>query len=500
MTNWLTLAVNVAVSFFLAPFVVQKLGSIYYGIWVLTMQFTGYLYLLDFGVRESVVRYTSKYAARKQGRQLNRVLTTAFVVYLPIFVLCLVATAVGMWGVTQWFNIDAVHAHDARIAVLFTGLTIAQTFVFNVFNGVQLGLRQFSAANLVNIALTLVRTAVVVFALNRGGGLTALAAIQFGAAVCAGLVSMTMALHLLRRNGIGFALEFSVGKRFTALSRRIVGYGWWVLVNNLGQKIIFTSDAIIIGIFLPIASLTPYAIAGSLIEYLRMLLMSTAQVFNPIASHLFTLRQHDELGKVLIRGAKLTLLVALPIAVTYMISGSRFVSLWMGEEYAKTAGEVLLILAITQILSAPNHVAASILYGISQHRGVAIMRLVDGAISLTLNIVLIQKLGLIGVAIGTAISQVLVVLLWLPQYVCKKIGINVWVYFAGVYGRSFLAALPFVAGAWYIESVVSPQGMLQFFGAVFVNSLLYLISVYWVSLSADEKKWLRGFIARRQAA
>jgi hypothetical protein len=168
MTNWLTLAVNVAVSFFLAPFVVQKLGSIYYGIWVLTMQFTGYLYLLDFGVRESVVRYTSKYAARKQGRQLNRVLTTAFVVYLPIFVLCLVATAVGMWGVTQWFNIDAVHAHDARIAVLFTGLTIAQTFVFNVFNGVQLGLRQFSAANLVNIALTLVRTAVVVFALNRG--------------------------------------------------------------------------------------------------------------------------------------------------------------------------------------------------------------------------------------------------------------------------------------------------------------------------------------------
>lgn len=45
-SNWVGLALAIVVSFFMSPFVVNKLGSIYYGIWALTLQFTGYLNLL----------------------------------------------------------------------------------------------------------------------------------------------------------------------------------------------------------------------------------------------------------------------------------------------------------------------------------------------------------------------------------------------------------------------------------------------------------------------
>ena len=67
-SSWLGLAVGIVVSFFLSPFVVNKLGSTWYGVWAVASQFVGYLYLMDFGVRESVVRYTSKYAARRNPR------------------------------------------------------------------------------------------------------------------------------------------------------------------------------------------------------------------------------------------------------------------------------------------------------------------------------------------------------------------------------------------------------------------------------------------------
>ncbi|MEQ8205984.1 MAG: hypothetical protein RIA65_07405, partial [Woeseia sp.] len=65
-SNWANLAVNIVISFFLAPFIVKSLGNTWYGIWVIMMQFTGYLYLLDFGVRESVIRYVSKFLASKE--------------------------------------------------------------------------------------------------------------------------------------------------------------------------------------------------------------------------------------------------------------------------------------------------------------------------------------------------------------------------------------------------------------------------------------------------
>ena len=62
-SNWIGLIINIVVSFFLAPFVVNHLGADMYGIWAVAMQFTGYIYLMDFGVRDSLIRYTAKYRA-----------------------------------------------------------------------------------------------------------------------------------------------------------------------------------------------------------------------------------------------------------------------------------------------------------------------------------------------------------------------------------------------------------------------------------------------------
>ena len=71
-SNWTVLLLNIIISFFLAPYVVHKLGNVYYGIWAIVMQFTGYMYLMDFGVRDAVIRYTSQLNAKNSGKQLNQ--------------------------------------------------------------------------------------------------------------------------------------------------------------------------------------------------------------------------------------------------------------------------------------------------------------------------------------------------------------------------------------------------------------------------------------------
>jgi hypothetical protein len=57
-SSWLALASSVIVSFLLSPFVVNELGAAWYGVWGIAGQLTGSLYLLDLGVRESIIRYT----------------------------------------------------------------------------------------------------------------------------------------------------------------------------------------------------------------------------------------------------------------------------------------------------------------------------------------------------------------------------------------------------------------------------------------------------------
>jgi O-antigen/teichoic acid export membrane protein len=495
-SNWLHLALNIGVSFFLSPFVVNALGGVYYGIWAVTMQFTGYLYLLDFGVRESVVRYTAKYRARQQAAKLNDVLTTAFAVYIPITLACVLLTMLCAWGVPRWFNIDAAYAGEARWAVIFTGLTIAQTFFFNVFTGVLQGLHRFDIMNATGMATTLLRTGLIVWFLQRGYGIVALAAIQLFVALLAGTINASIALSKLRSAGMRYRVTWLPRRRLMALARRIFGYGFYVLVNNVAQKINYASDAIVVGLFMPISAVTYYAIAGSLVEYLRSLITSTAQVFSPMSSQLHALRQHDALGKMLIKGARLTVIITLPIAVTYTLLGTEFIGLWMGDEFKDRAGEVLGVLGFTQILAAPHYVISSVLYGMSQHRSIALLRVGEATAKLTLSIVLVKSLGIMGVALGTAISHAALVLFILPVMICRRLALSLWTYFIGVYRGPLLAVMPFVAGAWLASKHLPAGNLLLFFLQVGALSALYVPCVYLLALERDEQAMVRNALAK----
>ena len=495
-SNWVGLLINLVVSFFLAPFVVNSLGAAFYGIWALAGQFTGYLYLLDFGVRESVIKYTAKYAAQRQSVKLNRILTTAFLLYTPIFLLCVVAAVIGAWGFPSWFDVDAAHVDTARAVVFLVGVTIGQTFIFNVFTGILQGLHRFDIANLFGIGLSLVRAALIIGALSLGYGIVALSVIQLGIALIGGLFTAFAALYYLKRAGLRFQLVRLSRRSLLALSRRVFGYSFYVFVNNIGQKTIVASNAIVIGVFMPVASVTYFAIAASLIDYVRGLVTATAQVFNPLTSHYVALRQDEAVRQVLIRGSKLTLFVGLPPIVAYLVLGPQFIALWMGPEFASQAGAVLLVLAVAALFSCPHHTMSSVLYGMSRHSVIAYLRVAEAAINVVLSIVLIQDYGLVGVALGSAIPHVVFVTLILPVVVCRRVGLPVRTFFAGAYLGPLLSAVPFAAGAFALDALWPAGNLATFFVQIGLLLGVYALAGYGLALDREERAIARDYLRR----
>lgn len=495
-SSWFGLVVNIVVSFFIAPFVVHSLGNIYYGIWAIVGQFTGYLYLLDFGVRESVIRYTSKYYPQAQSQKLNRIITTALIIYTLIFILCVLVSLVGAWGFPYWFDIDSQLKSTTQIVVLLVGLTIAQTFVFNVFTGILQGLHRFDITNIFGIGVTFVRASLIVAALSLGHGIIALSLIQLALAIISGLFSAYVALLLLKRAGMGFHVIRLPWRRFVTLARRVAGYSYYVFINNIGQKVVLVSDAIIIGIFMPVAFVTFYAIAGSLIGYLRGLAVTTAQVFNPLTSHYAALKDTKKIQQVLIRGSRLSIFISLPIIAAYVILGREFIGLWMGAEYIQQAGDVLAILAVIYIFSSPHHVISSVLYGLSQHRLLSYLRVAEAITNLTLTILLIQQFGLIGVALGTAIPHLLMTAIILPVLVTRTVQLSLGKYFFESYVGPLLAATPFIVGALYFKNYAPAQNLFIFFSQIGSLLIVYLAAGYWLAIDRDERAVVRQYLSR----
>src|SRR3989337_3174154 len=77
--HWAGYIVQVAVAFFMTPYVIHTLGEARYGIWTLVMGLTGYYGLLDLGIAYGITQYLTRCLAANDTENLNRTASTGTV-------------------------------------------------------------------------------------------------------------------------------------------------------------------------------------------------------------------------------------------------------------------------------------------------------------------------------------------------------------------------------------------------------------------------------------
>lgn len=490
-SNWAGLVINILLSLITAPIVVNSLGSVYYGIWSLLMQFTGYFWLFDFGVRESVVKYVAQYHASGERDKLASTVRTAVSLYMGVGLVALAAISALAMALPYVFNIPPDAVSTARMTAFLTGATVAQGFVFNVFIGIVMGLQQFYQLARVGILFSFLRAGLLYGLLTHGYGIVALAAIQ---------LAMNVAYNVLVYRLCIKELPY-LNVRLTWPAReqavKLLNYGKYVLLSNVGDKIVFATDSLVIATFMPVAALTPYAIAGSLIEYLRSFVVSMASVLNPLTSSLDAQQNTRAVGTVLLAGARGAMLVGLPVCIGFVVLGETFISLWMGPQHAPTTGLILATLAAGHLLGLPYLSISGVLYGLGQHRYVAWSRLGEGAANLLLSVILVRQVGLVGVALGTAIPHVLMVVVVLPALLPRYMPLVLREYYEWTYLRPLLAGVPFAGACWLIAHHVKPTNLATFMGSVAAGLVTYVVPCWWLALRAEERRHVSAGLVRR---
>ncbi len=161
LSNWVALGANLLIAFFLSPFLVRSLGPDMYGLWVLVLSITGYMGLLDSGLKISIVRFVSQAQAGGDSGAVNRVLGTSLVIYGVATAAALLLTMIMAGQVERWFRIPPDALDEARHVFVLGGVTVALTLLMSVFGGLLAGLQRYDEINKVNVAVLLVRSAVL---------------------------------------------------------------------------------------------------------------------------------------------------------------------------------------------------------------------------------------------------------------------------------------------------------------------------------------------------
>ena len=108
-----------------------------------------------------------------------------------------------------------------------------------------------------------------------------------------------------------------------------------------------------------------------------------------------------------------------------------------------------------------------------------------------------RSIGLVGVALGTAIPHIIVVGWILPRQLPKIVPVNLRAYYREVYGRTLLASVPFVVACWLVATVVQPASLASFFFWGILSLPAYIVPAWLIALTDEERALALRVITRR---
>lgn len=430
LSNYAGTVVTMAAGFVTAPYLANKLGATGYGLWLLIGTFTGYLGLLDLGVRGSVGRFIAFHRARNDAKATNETLTTALILLCVPAMLSIVGSFLCVAFYFALFDVPVELADSVRLALLIAGINLAITFPLSVYEGVLWAHQRFDILNAVTVLLIAMRTALLFYFVGRGCGLVALASISLACTLICGSVKAFIAHRVDRSLRIRFG-DFR-RERF----RSLVGYSFWYLILSTGIMITSQLSRVLIGSWLGVALVTPFNFASSLISYGVTLLMACTGVLTPLATSYHAGEEHEKQERLFVTGGKFCAFFAFGFVAGCLLLGRSFLGLWI-PAHADAAYSVLAILVFGEGLAMSQLATSAVLLGAAQHQIMARLTLLEVAVTGVAMSIAVPQMGLRGAALGVAVSVFVCRGVLCPVYACKRLGYSYLHYVRNAFVPSF---------------------------------------------------------------
>ena len=485
LSNWAGFLVEACVAFYLSPFVIHTLGDTSYGIWILLTSLTGYFGILNLGLRPAINKYVAEFSAKGDERRLNETVNAVLSIYAGL------ATLVVLVTVAVFVSLDSLHAPaellQNRWVVIIFGLQVALSLPAVVFGGVLSGMQRYDLHNAIGVSTNLVRAIVTVLLLRQYPTLMTLASITFGAS----LIGYVLLAWAARRQCP--SLRLRLGKSSSETLLMLFRYSGIAALITLGTRLFFYADSFIVGGLVSLAAVTHYAIATSLISYVKSFIGESTTVLNPAASALAAGDREDKLRTLAVYATRLSLALTLPLSLGLIFLGREFIVLWMGPSYAGSA-TILAILAGMLSLSIAQSGTVSILYGLGRHNTFVKLVMIEGVLNVALSIALGTIWGLVGIALGNGIAATVLGALLLPRLVSREMRIPMGTYLREAFLPPLLAAVPMAVVLAGMVAMTSSYSWPLFIVRGAIAVAVYAPVAFFTCLSAPDRGRAYGFL------
>ena len=481
-SNWTLSGLRLVAMMWLTPFILNELGHDPNGVWVTIVAMTGFLSLFVMGVPMSTVKHIAEHVTRGDTEKANGAIGTSAGISLCLAGCALAISAPlyfvfnkGLLASESW-SLDAATLEQARLAWWIITAQVCSAFVMRLPLAIFDAHRDFVTRNLLLGSSLALRVVLVFVLLSRDPSIATLAWCLVGVQ----LFEWIGALFLIRRRHPG--IRFSVRTFDRSMVREIAGFSFFATLVNVGTMLAFRSDAMIIGAFGSAAEVTDFDIGNKFFEPLVGVMIAVASVVLPTSTRLNTQGRRSELAGVFLKWSKVCVSIALFVGTYLFILGPSFLAAWIDPRYEEGSGMVLRVLMASFLFYLPiRGVALPILLGLGEARRPALGLLTMGLVNIGLSIYLVQDYGIMGVAYGTAIPNVLYAV-WVLREACRELEVSLSSWCTHVLARTVPASLLPAAGLYWLLMERPPKDLMELclagVASAFAFAVLWVVFVY----------------------
>lgn len=430
----------------LLPLITKTLGAHDYGIWAQVQVTIGLVMgFIGLGLPYAMTRFLP---AKTNRAEIQEDFWSVF---------CLVSL------VTLFISIILIVAADfiaeaffegATNIVIITGLIILVWSLDSVFLTVFRTFRQMKKYSIFTIANTYGQIGLIAYLVLNGHGILS-------------MVLAVLAIRVIMFPVLFFLIKSQIGIRRPHFARikEYLNFGIFIIPAAMGTWVVNSSDRYVIGYFLGITSVGIYSAAYAIGNILTLITGILGFVMAPTLSKLYDEGKMEEVTTHLSYLLKYLLMLAIPFVFGSAILAEPVLRMFSTPEIASHGYFVVPIVALSVLVYGVCVVVTQILLLVKKARLNGMLWIIAAICNLSLNILIIPRIGILGAALTTLIAFSVVLGLG-AYYSWKEFTFRIdWVFIA----KSILASIIMSLAIWKM----SPQEYVTTILAIIAGAAIY---------------------------
>lgn len=488
--SYVTIIANTLIQLLYTPFLIGKLGKGEYGLFSLVSSIIGYLTVLDLGFGNAIIVYTAKYREKKEFEKERKLHGMFHLIYIIIGIVA------GIAGLILSLNTDNIFSESLtpeelgkmRIMLMILSFNLFITFAFSIYNSIIAAREQFVFQKLLATINTIAKPLLMIPLLFLGFKSIAL---------CVVITIVNVAVLL--SNYIYCKKKLKIKVKFLGFDKKlfweIFSYSFFVFLGVIADKVNWSADQFILGMFCGTVAVSVYSTAATLNTLFINLSTAVSSVLLPKMSKMIAKKASSkEISDEFIKVGRIQYYIVFLMASGLVLVGREFIRLWVGEEFNESY-YVALLLILPLCIPLIQNLGLSIMQAMNKFKFRTIMMCIMSVFNIIASVFLAQWKGPTGTAIGTAGSLLICNVIVMNIYYARVIKLDILRFWKNILSMTIRFALPLaaiVALQYFTE--FSDKAALVIYGGAYI--VLFSVTAYFLCANDYEKGIVRGVCSK----